>query len=335
MRLLLAVAAAVLAVGAASSTRAAAPASPCAKPRVGFLGPLTGPAAFVGKEQVVAARAAVREHGVRLVEADTQLRPARAATAARTLRANPQVLAVVGPAGSQEVLAAAPVLTGGERVAFVSASALDGTLTNGSIPSFFRVVPNDRAQAPAVVRVLRTTLRARHVAIVDDGSGYGRRLAERVQARLRQARVRSARTTADPSATGFAAAVAALPAGIDAVFLPWHVAATAQLYATEVRKRFPEAGIVGSDTLRSGDFTVPGAYVTTFARDFATPAAVAADVTARAVARACADGAATRAEVLRLVRATDLRGTELGRVRFTRTGDLRGASYAVVKLAAR
>lgn len=313
---------------------AATPQGACVKPRVGFLGPLTGTAAFLGKEQVVAARAAVREHGTRLVEADTQLAPARAAAAARTLRANPQVLAVVGPAGSQEVLAAAPVFTRGERLAFVSPSALDATLTNGSIPGFFRVVPNDHAQAPAVVRLLRSTLGARHVAVVDDGSAYGRRLADRVQARLRQKGVAVARRTANPRGTAFAAAVGALPATVDAVFLPWHVAATAQLYAAEVRRRLPDAAIVGSDTLRSGDFTVRGAYVTTFARDFATPAAVAAEVAARAVAKACADGAATRGEVLRLIRATDLRGTPLGRVRFTGTGDLRGATYAVVRVGA-
>jgi hypothetical protein len=168
--------------------------------------------------------------------------------------------------------------------------------------------------------------------VVDDGSAYGRRLAARVAGALRRAAVRVSRSTADGEATAFAAPVAALPRDVDAVFLPWHVAATAQLYGAEVRRRLPDAAIVGSDTLRSGDFTVRGAYVTTFARDFATPAAVAADVAARAVERACADGSATRGEVLRLIRATDVRGTPLGRVRFTRSGDLRGATYAVVRV---
>jgi branched-chain amino acid transport system substrate-binding protein len=319
----------------AGQAAAATPRGACVKPRVGFLGPLTGSAAFLGKEQVVAARAAVREHGggaVRLVEVDTQLDAKRAAAAARALRANPQVLAVVGPAGSQEVLAAAPVFSRGERLAFVSASALDGSLTNGSIPSFFRVVPSDRAQAPSVVRLLRSTLKARRVVVVDDGTTYSRRLAERVRSGLGDGAV--TRLTADASRTRFAALVARIPAATDAVFLPWHVAATAQLFAQEVRRQRPRAAIVGGDALDSRDFTVAGAYVTTFARDFGPPAATAAEVAARAVRAACADGTATRREVLERIRATDLpRTEERGRLRFTRHGDLRGAAYTVLRLA--
>ena len=53
------------------------------------------------------------------------------------------ILAVVGPAGSQEVLAVAPIFKQAARLPFISGSAVHRSLTNGSIPNFFRVVPND------------------------------------------------------------------------------------------------------------------------------------------------------------------------------------------------
>jgi branched-chain amino acid transport system substrate-binding protein len=327
---------------------AAPPNDACERPRIGFLGPLTGKAAFIGKEQVGLSRHAARTLGggrIRLVEADTGLDPRRAATAARTLHANPDVLAVVGPAGSQEVLAVAPVLSREERLAFVSASALQAELTNGSIPGFFRVVPSERAQAPTVERLIRRRLKARRVAVVDDGTTYGRRLADRVQSSLRAHGVAVARTTVDAEATEFAAAARRIARSPDAVFLPFHVAATAQLFAEALRRSGVTAPIVGSDTLDSRDFTVSGAYVPAFAprirvagyegravTKFGAPAYVATEVAVRAVRAACADGTATRREVLERIRATDLRSTVLGRVRFTRRGERSGASYAVFRV---
>ncbi len=128
------------------------------------------------------------------------------------------------------------------------------------------------------------------------------------------------------------------------VFLPFHVAATAQLFAEELRRQGKSMPIVGSDTLDSRDFTIPGAYVAAFAprvrvpgyggrtaTKFGPPAYVATEVAVRAILAACADGRATRREVLERIRATDLR-TVLGRLRFTRSGDVRGASYAVFRL---
>jgi branched-chain amino acid transport system substrate-binding protein len=340
-----------LALGAlalASLALAAPPSDACDRPRVGFLGPLTGKAAFIGKEQVGLARHAARTLGggsVRLVEADTALDPKRAAAAARTLYANPNVLAVVGPAGSQEVLAVAPVFSRDERLAFVSGSAVQAELTNGSIPGFFRVVPSDRAQAPTIARLIRNRLKARRVAVVDDGTTYSRRLADRVQSILRADGIAVARTGVDAEATEFAAAARRVARTTDAVFLPFHVAATAQLFAEALRRRGVAAPIVGSDTLDSRDFTVSGSYVSAFAprlrvpgyqgravTKFGAPAYVATEVAVRAVRAACADGSATRREVLGRIRATDLRRTVLGRIRFTRRGERRGASYAVFRL---
>lgn len=313
------------------------------------MAPITGAAAFIGKEQLGVARYAVRRLGrgaVRLTEADTQLDPARAARVARTLHRTPDVLAVVGPAGSQEVLAAAPVFTRSERLAFVSASAVQPELTNGSIPSFFRVVPNDRSQGPAIVRLIRRTLKARIVAIVDDGTTYSRRLADRVETGLRGSGSSVSRTRVGAGTTDFRQAARRVARRTQVVVLAFHVAATAQLFGAELRRQGSSSTLVGSDTLDSGDFTISGSYVASFAprvrvpgyegrlvSKFGPPAYVAAEVAVRAVLAACADGSATRREVVERVRATDLRRTLLGgRLRFTSRGDVRGASYSMLRV---
>jgi branched-chain amino acid transport system substrate-binding protein len=303
------------------------------------------------------ARYAVRLHArgwVRLAERDTTLDPAKARAAAAALRARPDVLAVVGPAGNQEVLAAAPVFNRLPRLAFVSASATHPALTNGSIPTFFRVVPTDDAQAPAVARHLSRRLKAKRVAIVDDGSSYSRALAARVAARLRAARVHVVRASVRQAATGFTAAVAAVPARTDAVFLPWQIAASAQLFGEQLRAAGRTAVVVGSDALDSDDFRLPGSFVAAFAPDvravpgteafvrgygrpfvsrFGPPAYVATQAAIGAVRRACADGRADRAEVVRELRATSLPHTVLGApLRFTRHGDRKGATFSIFEV---
>ena len=347
-------AAATLAAGASS---APAPEGACASPRIGFMGPLTGHAAFLGKEQLGFARYAIRTLAagrIKLAETDTRLEPKHATRVAARLHADPNVLAVVGPAGSQEVLAVAPVFSRAKRLPFISGSALDAALTNGSIPSFFRVVPSSAAQAPAIARHIRVTLKAKAVAVVDDRTTYSRPLASGVQSRLRAAGVRVTRLSVSQSATDFSAVIARIGRDVDVVFLPWQVAASADLFGRRLRRQGGKATIVGSDALDSGDFTLAGSYVTSFAPDvraipgnasfvrgyrarfatnFGPPLYVAVQAAVAAIERACADGRATRVEVLRNLRATAIPKIVLGgKLRFTARGDRRGATFHVFRL---
>lgn len=342
-----------------TASSAAAPAAPvpCARPALGFMGPLTGAAAFIGKEQLGFARYAVRTVGrrrVRLVEIDTQLQPRRAASGARRLHADPNVLAVVGPAASREVLAVAPILRARDRLPFVSASALSASLTNGSIPNFFRVVPHEGAQAPTIARHIGRRLKARRVAVVDDATSYSRRLADAVQVVLRRGGVTVRRASVARGRTDFSSIVRTLPRRVQVVFLPWTVARNAQLFGRELRRQRSKAVIVGSDGLDSGDFRVPGSYVAAFAPDiraiagnasfirgyrdrfvsnFGPPAYVAAQVALLAIRKACAEGGATRSEVERALRRTSLRRTVLGSgLRFTPRGDAAGSRFAIFRV---
>lgn len=78
---------------------------------VAIMAPLTGGVAFIGKEQSGFAQVAIADVNakngskIEFKEYDTQLDAAQAATQAPNIVANKSVIGVVGPAGSQEVLA--------------------------------------------------------------------------------------------------------------------------------------------------------------------------------------------------------------------------------------
>src|SRR5918998_1139834 len=88
----------------------------------------TGDAAAIGEEQLNFGKFAVSQYNeengtsFELVEGDTQLDPAQASTVGQRFISDDAILAVVGPAGSQEVEAVGPIFTR-ENLGFVSASA--------------------------------------------------------------------------------------------------------------------------------------------------------------------------------------------------------------------
>ncbi|MGH3062321.1 MAG: ABC transporter substrate-binding protein, partial [Gaiellaceae bacterium] len=114
---------------------------------IGIMGPFTGDVAAIGQEQLNWAKFAVdtfnEERGTsfELVEGDTQLDPAQAATVAPQFVSNSDIVAVVGPAGSQEVEAVGSIY-GDAGIAFISPSATATNLTP-DFETFFRVVPTD------------------------------------------------------------------------------------------------------------------------------------------------------------------------------------------------
>jgi branched-chain amino acid transport system substrate-binding protein len=352
----LAVAASALARVDAPAT-VAAPSVSCSGAKIGFMGPITGDAAFIGKEQLGFAQYAMKKLAkgrIKLEQGDTQLDPAQASTVGTKFHADQNILAVVGPAGSQEVLAVAPIFRKGQRLPFVSGSATRTSLTNGSIPNFFRVVPNDSVQAPTTAKYIRQVLKANKVFIVDDQSAYSRPLANAVQANLRAGKVAVSRQSVNQKVTDFSSLVSRIEDDTDVVYLPWQIAANAQIFGQQMKEQGKKAVIVGSDGLDSGDFKIQGSYVLAFAPDirgikgnaafirgygkkfvsnFGPPTYVATDAAIKAIQKACTDGNATRAEVQRNLRTTFLPKTVLGgNLQFTAKGDVKGAKFYVFKI---
>jgi branched-chain amino acid transport system substrate-binding protein len=344
----LSVAAAASAGGPASSARPDAAASPAAAERasircgrtrtIGVAAPLTGLAASLGQQQIKWARYFVTRYNrshrrtkLRIVSGDTQLPDTAAALqVAERLSSNANILGVVGPAGSQEVVVStAPFRTAG--LAYVSGSATRTTLTTDRTRSgrFFRVVPNDDQQGPRVVSHMRSVLRATRIVVVDAQNTYSTGLADFVERALRaQSGVTVQRESVnEATVTDFSSLVTRIPANTQVVYVPWQVSSKAQLFGQQLRAAGRNATLFGSDGLFDPDnFKIPGSLVSFFPINlqssliaayrrgpgggksdlFGLPSYVAADVLARAIDRACRNGQASRLEVRRNVAATNI-----------------------------
>src|SRR5215475_9668417 len=103
---------------------------------IGMKGPLTGPVAFLGQEQLHFAQLAVVRDN---------------------LANKTKIVAVVGPAGSQEVEAVGPLMARA-GLAFISGSATAAALTTGKYPTFFRTVSKDSVQGPQDARYIVNNL---------------------------------------------------------------------------------------------------------------------------------------------------------------------------------
>ena len=182
--------AAVLAATATPAVRTAAADSPqsCSNPvQIGMLGPFTGPAASIGSDQLHWAQFfastwnKTHKLQISIVQGDTQLDPAKASVVAQSMASNSSIVGIIGPAGSQEVTATAPILKKA-GLAFISGSATNVSLTDGKLRGYFsRVVPNDGVQAPTAANYMIQKLGAKKgttVMIVDDQESYSTGLAD-------------------------------------------------------------------------------------------------------------------------------------------------------------
>ena len=140
----------------------------CGKVRtIGMAAPVTGPASDIGNQQIRWAKYFVKRWNkshpsarIKMVLGDTQLGvdTAFAVKAAKSFASNSKVLGVVGPAGSQEVVASTTAYKQG-GLGFVSGSATRVTLTDGHTDGnrrgyFYRTVPNDGQQGPTVANYM-------------------------------------------------------------------------------------------------------------------------------------------------------------------------------------
>ena len=353
----LAIVASAFARADVAPTAASASTAGCDSPTIGFMGPITGDAAFIGKEQLGFAQYAIKRLAkgkIKLTQGDTQLDPAQASTVGAKFQADSNMLAVVGPAGSQEVLAVAPIFKKSQRMPFISGSATKTSLTAGGIPNFFRTVPNDSVQSPTTAKFIRQVLKAKSVFIVDDQTAYSKPLANGVQANLKAGGVKVTRNSVNQKVTDFSSLVSKIGDDVTVVYLPWQIAANGQIFGQQMKEQGKKAIIVGSDGMDSGDFNIPGSYISAFAPDirgikgnaafikgygkkfvsnFGPPSYVATNAAIVAIQKACADGNATRAEVLKNLRRTFLPKTVLGgNLVFTLHGDVKGSKFYIFKL---
>src|SRR5215208_629106 len=263
--------------GSASAAALASQRSCITNARIGFSGPLTGDAGFLGQEQLSWAQFALtrfnkaNKTNLRIVQGDTQLDPALSTTVSRQFVSNRRILGMVGPSTSQGVIsskdAAQPA-----RLAMVSPSATRPSLTLGNREggnTFFRNVPHDDIQGPTIANYIINKLKFDDVTIVETRANpYSTALSDIVAGRLNSAGKKVTRLTVEQGQTDYSTTVTRVPASADVVVLPWQQPPDAQTFANQLRLQGKRAIVFGSDGTYSPDqFKPTNAYVSAFAPD--------------------------------------------------------------------
>ena len=367
---LLALGAALAIVAGAYATpeRAAAPAADagsaaasvkCGKTRtIGFMAPVTGPAASIGIQQVhwaqyyVATYNKTHKTKFKLQTEDTQLGAptgtAEALKGAQALAGSSNVLGVVGPAGSNEIVGVTKSLKDA-GLAWVSGSSTRTELTTDGTRTgyMFRTVPPDAVQGTTAANFILNKLKYKRVYIIDDQESYSTGLADAVEARLKAAGATVSRDGVSQQQSDFSSLIAKIARDTQIVYIPWQLPPKGQAFGNQMKA----AGkgtikLMGADGLYDSSFAGVGAHVydTNFPLNpkskiiagfkkghggdgeyFGAPTYAATQVIATAIDRACKKGSATRASVRAAIRSTNIPAAKslIGvALRFNRNGDL-------------
>ncbi len=344
------------------TTSASAAAKTCVA-SIGMEGPLTGPVAPLGQEQLHFAQLAVamdnaaNKTQITLVQGDTQLQPAQATTVTQQFISNSSIVAVVGPAGSQEVEAVGGPM-GRAGMAFISGSATAVALTTGTYPTFFRVVSKDSVQGPQDANYIVKTLHPKALMIVDDQEAYSTGLVSAMLPIFQAAGIKVDHESVSQKVTDFSSLVAKVTPATSVVVLPWQIAANAQQFGRDLAQQHKTALIFGTDGLFSpGTFSITGSYVSSFGPDitaipadaaiasaakakygsfgtFGPPVYAATHVIDEAIASVCKAGQTpSRSNVLAAIKNTHEAASILGQpISFDSHGDLVNGKFFLFKI---
>ena len=123
--------------------------------KIGYMGPLTGGAAFVGTEQIAYVETVVEMYrqqtglDVEIIMADTEINPETGTAIAQNFADDPDIVGVIGPAGSQVCEATQPIFRNA-GLAHITPSCTKTDLTDPGTPTFFRPIPTDADQSKAI-----------------------------------------------------------------------------------------------------------------------------------------------------------------------------------------
>jgi branched-chain amino acid transport system substrate-binding protein len=259
---------------------------------IGMSYPATGPAASLGAPQFDWASYAKKrwnhthKRKLKIVVGDTQLgnSPGLAVPVAHSFASNSKMLAVVGPAGSQEVQDSIPVYRkaglvavsgSATRIFLTRAKVVAGKLNKRETPTgfFFRTVPNDGQQGDRVADWIHTKLKFKHVYIIDDEEAYSQGLADQVAADLKKFKINAGRNHISQQQTDFSSVVTAIPNNTQLVYIPWQLPGQAQTFYNQLHAARPKAVIMGSDGTDAPKTFQPNGngYVSGFPVDFTSP----------------------------------------------------------------
>jgi ABC-type branched-subunit amino acid transport system substrate-binding protein len=260
------------------------------KVTIGVAYPETGPAATLGAPQWDWANFARKTwnkgHKLKIafVRGDTQLagNNPQAVQVAHAFASNGKILAVTGPAGSQEVEDSISAYKQGGLVT-VSGSATRVALTRPTTNPvaaretpkgyFFRTVPNDGQQGDNVASYIHNVLKKKNVRIIDDEEAYSQGLSAQVKNDLQADGVTVTTDHISQQNPDYNSVIAGIPSSTQLVYIPWQVPAMAQQFFTQLRANGDKQIVMGSDgTDDPSTFKGAGSYVSGFPVDTSSSA---------------------------------------------------------------
>lgn len=195
--------------------------------RIGVGGPLTTGSATFGVEMRQAVDLAVAERNaaggvlgatIAAVAADDEASNPRGEAVARQFCGDPAVLGVVGHVNSGVTIAAAAVYAGCGLPMLTPMSSNPG-VTEAGLPNVFRLTNRDDRKGPGFAKWLVAKMGKRNAVIVDDGTLYGKGLADGFGGGFTAAGgAVAARASVKVGDTDFRALLGGLPKGFDVLF---------------------------------------------------------------------------------------------------------------------
>ena len=294
---------------------------------------------------------------ITLVQGDTQLNPAQATTVTQQFISNTGIVAVVGPAGSQEVKAVGPAHGPGRAgVHLRLGDQHDADYRKD--PTFFRVVSKDSVQGPQDANYIVSHLHPKAIMIVDDQEVYSTGLVSSMIPMFQKAGIKVDHESVSQKVTDFSSLVAKVTPDTTVVVLPWQLAVNAQQFGRNLQQQHKSAVIFGTDGLFDPkSFTISGSYVSTFGPDitaipadaaivaaatskwgnfstFGPPTFAATHVIDEAISSVCKSGQTpSRANVLAAIKSTNEATTILGQpISFDAHGDMLNARFFLFKI---
>ncbi|MCX6127620.1 MAG: branched-chain amino acid ABC transporter substrate-binding protein [Proteobacteria bacterium] len=161
--------------------------------RIAFQGPLSGPEASLGNDELDGVKFAIQQFNKRfrgvfnvsVVLIDDQGDPAIAQKIAPTFAAIPTILGIVGPSYSGASIASIPFYKA-QDLAMISPSAVRTSITDpaqGAIgfPVFHRIPSLEKVEGPSLYKIATQGVSVPKVVIVDDKSAYGAILSQSIR----------------------------------------------------------------------------------------------------------------------------------------------------------
>jgi branched-chain amino acid transport system substrate-binding protein len=195
--------------------------------RIGVGGPLTTGSATFGVEMRQAVDLAVAEANaaggvlgakIAAVAADDEASNPRGEAVAKQFCDDPAVLGVVGHVNSGVTIAAAQVYAGCGLPMLTPMSSNPG-VTEAGLPNVFRLTNRDDRKGPGFAKWLVAKMGKRNAVVIDDGTLYGKGLADGFGAGFAAAGGAVAtRASVKVGDTDFRALLGGLPKGFDVLF---------------------------------------------------------------------------------------------------------------------